>query len=76
MASVSLCAQVIVAKTADHLLLHRQEKIFARHSLVNFLRDKPMTKSSILPPCQSIQHLFRNVARGGSKAAQDRQSLW
>jgi transposase len=30
-ASASLLAQVIVAKTADHLPLHRQEKIFARH---------------------------------------------
>jgi len=32
-ASASLLAQVIVAKTADHLPLHRQEKIFARHGV-------------------------------------------
>jgi transposase len=30
-AGASLLAQVVVAKTADHLPLHRQEKIFARH---------------------------------------------
>jgi transposase len=30
-AGASLLAQVIVAKTADHLPLHRQEKIFERH---------------------------------------------
>jgi transposase len=30
-AGASLLAQVIVAKTADHLPLHRQEKIFQRH---------------------------------------------
>jgi transposase len=30
-AGPSLLAQVIVAKTADHLPLHRQEKIFERH---------------------------------------------
>src|ERR1051325_3716352 len=30
-AGASLLAQVIVAKTADHLPLHRQEKIFKRH---------------------------------------------
>jgi transposase len=29
----SLLAQVIVAKTADHLPLHRQEKIFQRHGV-------------------------------------------
>ena len=32
-AGASLLAQVIVAKTADHLPLHRQEKIFERHSV-------------------------------------------
>ena len=32
-AGASLLAQVIVAKTADHLPLHRQEKIFARHGV-------------------------------------------
>ena len=32
-ASASLLAQVIVAKAADHLPLHRQEKIFARHGV-------------------------------------------
>jgi len=32
-AGASLIAQVIVAKTADHLPLHRQEKIFARHGV-------------------------------------------
>jgi transposase len=32
-AGVSLLAQVIVAKTADHLPLHRQEKIFERHGV-------------------------------------------
>lgn len=32
-ASASLLAQVIVAKTADHLPLHRQQKIFARHGV-------------------------------------------
>jgi transposase len=31
LAGASLLAQVIVAKTADHLPLHRQEKIFERH---------------------------------------------
>jgi transposase len=30
-AGASLLAQVVVAKTADHLPLHRQEKIFERH---------------------------------------------
>jgi len=30
-AGASLLAQVVVAKTADHLPLHRQEKIFQRH---------------------------------------------
>ncbi len=33
MAGASLLAQVIVAKTADHLPLHRQEKIFERHGV-------------------------------------------
>ena len=33
MAGASLLAQVIVAKTADHLPLHRQEKIFQRHGV-------------------------------------------
>jgi len=32
-AGPSLLAQVIVAKTADHLPLHRQEKIFERHGV-------------------------------------------
>ena len=32
-AGASLLAQVIVAKTADHLPLHRQEQIFARHGV-------------------------------------------
>jgi transposase len=32
-AGASLIAQVIVAKTADHLPLHRQEKIFERHGV-------------------------------------------
>jgi transposase len=32
-AGASLLAQVIVAKTADHLPLHRQEKIFQRHGV-------------------------------------------
>lgn len=32
-AGASLLAQVIVAKNADHLPLHRQEKIFARHDV-------------------------------------------
>jgi transposase len=32
-AGASLLAQVIVAKNADHLPLHRQEKIFARHGV-------------------------------------------
>ena len=32
-AGASLLAQVIVAKTADHLPLHRQEKILARHGV-------------------------------------------
>src|ERR1700730_14951098 len=32
-AAASLLAQVIVAKTADHLPLHRQEKIFERHGV-------------------------------------------
>jgi transposase len=32
-AGASLLAQVIVAKTADNLPLHRQEKIFARHGV-------------------------------------------
>ena len=32
-AGASLLAQVIVAKTADHVPLHRQEKIFQRHGV-------------------------------------------
>jgi transposase len=32
-AGASLLAQVIVAKTADHLPLHRQEKMFQRHGV-------------------------------------------
>jgi transposase len=32
-AGASLLAQVIVAKTADHLPLHRQEQIWARHGV-------------------------------------------
>jgi transposase len=32
-AGASLVAQVIVAKTADHLPLHRQEKIYERHGV-------------------------------------------
>jgi transposase len=32
-AGASLLAQVIVAKTADHLPLHRQQQIFARHGV-------------------------------------------
>jgi transposase len=32
-AGASLLAQVIVAKTADHVPLHRQEKIFERHGV-------------------------------------------
>ena len=32
-AGASLLAEVIVAKTADHLPLHRQEKIFERHGV-------------------------------------------
>jgi transposase len=32
-AGASLLAQVIVAKTADHLPLHRQVKIFQRHGV-------------------------------------------
>jgi transposase len=32
-AGASLLAQVIVAKTADHLPLHRQEKMFERHGV-------------------------------------------
>ena len=32
-AGTSLLAQVIVAKTADHLPVHRQEKIFERHGV-------------------------------------------
>ena len=32
-AGASLLAQVIVAKTADHLPLHRQERIFERHGV-------------------------------------------
>ena len=32
-AGASLLAQVIVAKIADHLPLHRQEKIFERHGV-------------------------------------------
>jgi transposase len=32
-AGASLLAQVIVAKTADHLPLHRQQKIFQRHGV-------------------------------------------
>jgi transposase len=32
-AGASVLAQVIVAKTADHLPLHRQEKIFERHGV-------------------------------------------
>jgi transposase len=37
-AGASLLAQVIVAKCTDHLPLHRQEKIFARHG-VNISRN-------------------------------------
>jgi transposase len=32
-AGASVLAQVIVAKTVDHLPLHRQEKIFERHGV-------------------------------------------
>jgi transposase len=32
-AGASLLAQVIVAKNADHLPLHRQEKMFERHGV-------------------------------------------
>ncbi len=42
-AGASLLAQVIVAKTADHLPLHRQEKIFERHGVdISFDLLKPL----------------------------------
>jgi transposase len=57
-ASASLLAQVIVAKTADHLPLHRQEKIFARHG-VDISRK---TMCGWLAQCAEVlQPLYRSL---------------
>ena len=57
-ASASLLAQVIVAKTADHLPLHRQEKIFARHG-VEISRK---TMCGWLAQCADVlQPLYRSM---------------
>jgi transposase len=57
-ASASILAQVIVAKTADHLPLHRQEKIFARHG-VDISRK---TMCGWLAQCAEVlQPLYRSL---------------
>ena len=57
-ASASLLAQVIVAKTADHLPLHRQEKIFARHGV----KISRKTMCGWLAQCADVlQPLYRSM---------------
>lgn len=57
-AGASLLAQVIVAKTADHLPLHRQEKIFERHG-VEISRQ---TMCGWLAQCADLLHpLYRSA---------------
>ena len=57
-AGASLLAQVIVAKTADHLPLHRQEKIFQRHG-VDISRK---TMGGWLAQCADLlQPLYRSA---------------
>jgi len=57
-AGASLLAQVIVAKTVDHLPLHRQEKIFERHG-VEISRK---TMCGWLAQCADLLHpLYRSA---------------
>jgi transposase len=58
-AGASLLAQVIVAKTADHLPLHRQEKIFERHG-VNISRK---TMGGWLAQCAGLLHPLYESAK-------------
>src|SRR5262249_35321925 len=60
-AGASLLAQVIVAKTADHLPLHRQEKIFERHG-VEISRK---TMGGWMAQCRSAAPAV-SVAQGGT----------
>ena len=59
-AGASLLAQVIVAKCTDHLPLHRQEKIFARHG-VNISRQ---TMCGWLAQCGNLLEPLYGAARG------------
>jgi transposase len=58
-AGASLLAQVIVAKTADHLPLHRQEKIFERHG-VDISRK---TMGGWLAQCADLMHPLYGSAK-------------
>src|SRR5215467_5671983 len=58
-AGASLLAQVIVAKCADHLPLHRQEKIFERHG-VNLSRK---TMGGWLAQCAELFHPLYGAAK-------------
>jgi len=71
-AGASLLTQVIVAKTADHLPLHRQEKIFERHG-VDISRK---TMGGWLAQCaELLQPLYRSVLREVAEQAFDLQFL-
>ena len=61
-AGASLLAQVIVAKTADHLPLHRQEKIFERHG-VDISRK---TMGGWLAQCADLLQPLYGSAEGSS----------
>ena len=58
-AGASLLAQVIVAKTADHLPLHRQEKVFERHG-VDISRK---TMGGWLAQCADLLHPYMDLSR-------------
>ena len=58
-AGASVLAQVIVSKFADHLPLHRQEKIFARHG-VEISRK---TMGGWLPPVAGLLEPLYRVAK-------------
>ena len=58
-AGASVLAQVIVAKCADHLPLHRQEKIFERHG-VNLSRK---TMGGWLAQCAELFHPLYRAAK-------------
>lgn len=56
LAAPSLCAHVLVQKYADHIPLHRQEKIFRRHGLT-------LARSTLSDWVQGSHTLLRHVVK-------------